>query len=528
MSQLSNLRAARAQKAQRRKFSTVSLSAPTGGWNARDSYAHMGPLDAVSMTNLFPSTTSVNLRNGFSNWATGLSGIAETLLVYSGGNHEKMFAATNAGSVYNVTASGAVGAPDITGLSNGRLEYVNMTTTGGSYIRWVNGSDPSEIYDGTTWTADGSGAPADITGVTSSTLSNIALFKNRMWFIKKNTLETWYLATGAVGGAATKFDLSGIPRNGGYLVALGTWTIDAGYGVDDLWVAVTNMGEVIVFRGTDPTSAATWALVGVWAIGAPIGNRPFLKYSGDLLYISQDGLLPMSGALQSSRTNPRVALTDKIQRAVSDAVDLYGSNFGWQLLYFPKVNQLYLNVPFQAGSNQQQFVMNTISRQWCNFTAWQAACWGLFNDHAYFGTSGAVCKAWDGLIDNAGDISGTCIQAFNMLGTDVPKRATLMRPTIMTSGAPSVAVALNFDFDLTDNTTPLSFSPTGYATWDNAMSLWDSAIWGGGLVTQQNWQNANGIGRYAATFFKVTCQGIEVQWPNTDIEFEIMPNGFLS
>ena len=69
--------------------------------------------------------------------------------------------------------------------------------------------------------------------------------------------------TGSVGGAAQVLDLSSIAKYGGHLVDLDTWTIDAGYGVDDNLVFITSNGEVIVYRGTDPSSAATWALAGV-------------------------------------------------------------------------------------------------------------------------------------------------------------------------------------------------------------------------------------------------------------------------
>ncbi len=118
------------------------------------------------------------------------------------------------------------------------------------------------------------------------------------------------------------------------------------------------------------------------------------------------------------------------------------------------------------------------------------------------------------------------LQAFNDFKRPEAKRATLMRPTILTSGSPALFIGINFDFDLNDTTSPLSFTPTAYAIWDTA--TWDSGIWGGGLTTQRNWQGARGIGRYAGTFLKVACQGIEVQWPNTDIEFELLKNGLLS
>ena len=46
-----------------------------------------------------------------------------------------------------------------------------------------------------------------------------------------------------------------------------------------------------------------------------------------------------------TESGPRVSITDKIQYAMSQAISNYGANLGWELCYFPKQNQLYLNVP---------------------------------------------------------------------------------------------------------------------------------------------------------------------------------------
>jgi len=307
---------------------SASLPAPVGGWNSRDSLAAMQPIDAVELINWWVTPTDVVVRNGYSNSVTGITGQVESLMVYNGAATSKMFAAAGT-SFYDASSAGAVGAAVVTGLTNARWWYQNITTAGGNYMYTVNGTDKPELYDGTNWTAiDGASTPA-ITGVTTTTLSDVCLFKNRLWFIQKNTLKVWYLPTNAVGGAASLIDLSAIAQKGGYLIKMGTWTIDAGTGADDLAVFVTSEGEIIVYQGTDPSSVATWSLVGVWQIGSPLGTRFLFKYAGDDLIMTHDGLFPLSGALQSSRVNPKVALSDKIQSAISSAASLYNSNFGW-------------------------------------------------------------------------------------------------------------------------------------------------------------------------------------------------------
>src|SRR4051812_44925710 len=120
---LAAIRAKSAQRAQKYSAAPASIAAPTGGWNARDALGAMDPLDAVTLQNWWPATSSVYLRYGFSNYATGLGSQVETVMAYSSGTSDKLFGATAGGSVYNVTAGGAVGAADLTGLTNGRWQY---------------------------------------------------------------------------------------------------------------------------------------------------------------------------------------------------------------------------------------------------------------------------------------------------------------------------------------------------------------------------------------------------------------------
>jgi len=498
-------------QAKRAVSTTAAISAPTGGWNARDALGAMEPQDAVILTNLYPGTSDVFLRNGYTQYSTGLGGQVESVMTFSGLTSNKLLGAAGS-SIFDCTAGGAVGAAVQTGLTNARWQYVNYSNTSGNYIYMVNGADAPRYWDGTTWTN------AAITGVTVANLIHINEHKNRLWFVEKNTMNAWYLATSAIAGAATKFDLTGVAMMGGYLMAMATWTIDAGYGVDDLAVFVTSRGEVIVYRGTDVSSATTWALVGVWQIGAPVGRRCMVKFAGDLLIICQDGVYPMSGALQSSRVNPRVALTDKIQFAVSSAISTYGDNFGWELIQFPKENMLFLNVPIAVGS-QEQYVMNTITKSWCNFTGWEANCWTIFGDDPYFGGNGYIGKAWNGYADNGTNINGDGLQAFSNFGSPGKlKRYTMMKPYLRSDGSPAISANLNIDFDTSDTTATLSFSPTNYALWDTA--VWDAAVWGGGLNVLQNWQGVNGVGAWAAPRLKIASQGIATHWVNTTIVME--------
>jgi len=495
---------------------TVTVAAPIGGWNARDALGAMDPLDAVTLQNFWPGTNSVILRNGYTKHATGLPAQVQTLMAYSSGTSNKLFAISD-GKIYDATNTGAVGAAAVSGLTNSKFQYVNITTPAASYLMAVNGADKLRTFDGTNWHTDGDGSPYDITNIDTATVANITLFKNRIWLTTNNTLKVWYLPVNSIGGAAVALDMTSIFQLGGYIMAGMTWTLDAGYGVDDYLVFITSNGEALVWRLTDPTTPTGISQIGLYKVGAPIGRRCYTKFGGDLLIITQDGVVPMSGALQSSRLDPRVSITNKIQYAMSSAISAYGANFGWSLLYYPKENQLILNVPYDEGE-QQQYVMNNITKSWCNFTGWYANCWELHIDDPYFGGNGFVGLAWNGNTDDTSNIEGFGLQSFQSYGTALQKQCKMIRYHLQSNGTPAVFGNVNVDYNLADESAQLNFSTSAYGLWDTG--LWDSAIWGAGLVPTADWQGATNIGYTFAPLIKTATQGIQLQWVATDLVFE--------
>jgi hypothetical protein len=391
-----------------------------------------------------------------------------------------------------------------------------ITKTGNTTFTYTMGSTPAS--DATTVGAYT--IALYITGVDSEDFINVNLFKNRLYYVEKNSMQFWYLPTDAISGAATSFDLGGIARMGGYLQAIGTWTIDAGQGADDYFVAVTNNGECIVYNGTDPSDPTKWALKGVWQLGQTFNRKCFLKWAGDLLLLTQDGLVPLASALQSSRLDPRVNITDKIYYAISQAASLYSNSFGWQIIYFASNNMLLINVPTAAGT--QQFVMHTISRAWGQFTGINATCFEMHNEKLYFGGDGYVGQYWNGYSDAGENINASVQQAysyFDAVGQN--KRFTLVRPIIQTdNGIPTVLCGINTDFDYQNQLGQVTFNPasTDLGTWDNA--LWDVNTWGGNLSINRIWQGVTGIGYSAGINMSIASQGIDVHWVSTDYVME--------
>lgn len=481
---------------------TVTIPAPVGGINARDSIAAMPPTDAVSMVNWFPSTTSLNLRGGSTTWVSGLPGWVDTLMVYNSPTGARQMFGVSSGKIYNCTGSGTAGAALVTGLTSNRLQSALYGTGGG--VEYLvagsgNGVDYMQIYNGSTWQeVTGSSTPIAITGVDTRLLTNPLAFKGRLYFVVANSMTMAYLPVNQVGGAASIFDFSPLFKLGGYLMTICAWNIQNVAGPQDYFAAISSEGEVIVYQGYDPTQAGTWGEVGNFRIGRPIGRRCVTKVGADNYVISADGLFPLSQAMQTDRSNDSQSVTYKIVNLINNDVQSYGANFGWTTILHPIGNKLLVNVPQLEDSTQYQYVMNTITGAWTTFTGWNAACWALMGDQLFFGTNGKVVQADIGTNDDGAAITTDLIPAYSAFGAPgVEKYWTMARPTFQYSAGFSATGAMCTDFQTIAPSNSLQLPPIQVsATWN--VSPWNTTYWQSGTVTKFDWQGAGGIGFYGS------------------------------
>lgn len=511
----------RRKVAPRSQAVTVSsYAAPVGGWNARDALAAMKPTDAVALDNWYPQTSYVEIRGGFASHATGMTGNGKTLAVYNKltGTRE-MFCLTASG-VYDVTSAGAVGASKAA-RTNGKHQFTNMVDGGTAYLILVNGVDKPLYYDGTTWTAvDGASTPA-LTGVTTTTLVHVNVYKGRLFFVQTNSLSVWYLAAGAVGGALTEFPLDGVAKRGGYLMAMATWTMDAGDGPDDHAAFITSEGEILIYSGTNPGDAAAWSLDGVYTVAEPLGRRCWTKFGGDIILLTRAGAFPMVKALQSVAIDYKVAVSDKINQAFTEAAVTYGSNFGWCATVFPEKNALIINVPISEDGDHEQYVMNTITQSWCRFQEWDAEDFGVLNNELYFCDGTAVYKAWTGQIDGTNNIVAYAKQAFNYFGKPgVEKQFKLFRPVLAVNGTLQFLTDFDVDFQDDEINGTATYTVNSGGVWDT--SLWDVGRWGAGLTVVKEWTSpAEFPGYCCAPKIKVATNSLTVQWMANDVVYEM-------
>lgn len=480
----------------------ISIRAPVGGWDAVSALSDMPEDRAIQLDNWFPRPDSVEVRHGFSihSPAIGSATPVETLMVYHAvtAASSVLFGVAD-GNVYNVTTTATVSATTVTGLRSDRLQWINFTTSGGKYLWAVNGIDAPLMYDGSTW------SNPTITGATASNFIHVNAHKDRIWVIYADSTKAAYLNTGSIQGTATPFELGGLLVRGGYLVAMATWTRDAGDGQDDLAVFISSQGDCVVYQGTDPTNANTWALVGVFHLGAPIGRRCFEKIGGDVALINIDGVLPLSRALLTEQAAAKtIAMTQNINNAMNEAARSYKENFGWQLISYPRGTMGILNVPISENSEQHQYVMNTLTGAWCRFKGWNAACFAVFKDSLFFGRNdGHVARGDTGALDGDQSISADGQQAYNYFKSrGILKRYDMIRAVITTDSDLRPAVGVSTDFR--DNAvvgTPTT-AVTRSALYDQAIYDQDKYAVGDRVIA--DWTALMGLGQCASIHFRAS------------------------
>lgn len=471
----------------------LSIPAPVGGWDAISPIAAMPETNAIVLDNIFPRPGYVEIRKGHRLHETvAATAPVESLMPFHAlDGSDSMWAGAGTG-LFNVTTDvTATNSAIVGGFANVRFQHVNIATSGGDFLWVCNGADDPMKYDGTTWTT------ASITGVTPTDIANCAVFKGRIFLALKDAISAAYLNNDSVQGTASPFDLVGVFQKGGFLQAIGTWSLDGGAGPDDHIAFITSRGEVAIYSGTDPNT--NFILKGVYEIGAPIGRRCVTKVGADLAIICIDGVVPLSKALITDRAAALTAtITKMIQPVMNQSARDWGANFGWQLIGYPRGTRAILNVPVTENTEQRQYVMNTITGAWCRFTGENANCWAVFQDRLFYGgNAGQIYEADCQGFDEGGSFPFRVDTAFNYCGNRGRLKGFDMARALMTTdGQIAAGLALNVDFANDAVIDPITIEVDPESLWD--VALWDQGVWPEIQKIVTDWVSVAGEG-YAAS-----------------------------
>ena len=518
---------------------TASVPAPIAGLNVRDSLAAMDQRFAVVLENMFPTAWGVQVRKGWKVFCN-LPELTKVMSVFNycpPAGAEKLFAVQESGAGGKLYEA-VPGAPVLQrSVANTRVQTTNYTNAFGSFVLCANGADTPFYYNGTAWanlTQTGyivppppDGPPGGTLPLAPANLIDVTNFRRRVWWVEKNSTRAWYGGVDEIQGVLEMFDLGEVFQRGGSLMEIGTWTVDAGNGINDHIVFISSEGDIAMFSGTDPN--VDFALSGLYKIAPPINRRSAVKRGGDLLVATYEGVVSLAMVLQEQSELPATTLTDVIKPLLAGLANgLITDINDWCLVTNNKNEHLIYNTRDSSGFCAQ-YIMNMTTKAWTKYTNMDSYCWCEFDSEPYFGTAnGAVARAWYGTEDGVaydgtgGElIQGKALQAFNYFDSPGKQKFfNMARPIIRADSEPSIGVALAVDFNtggvvFAEDPTSLS---AGLGIWD--VSFWDQALWAAGSMVWQRWFNVGSIGVSGAVSLAIKCTTQNATWLATDVTIE--------
>ena len=522
--------------AARRQHQLITQAPPVRGLNTVGAVAAMPPQDAVQMDNFISADLGVKLRDGWREYATGLGGELRTIMSYDGSPvlatisqiaQSVLFAATDDG-IYEIEGGGDMSAePAAIALSGatfaGRMSFVQITTDAGQFLIACSEVDGAFLFDGTAWmkmTSVGGPGPGVITGVDPGKFVQVCAWKKRLLFVERNSTVAWILPIGAVGGAAVQFDFGPLMRFGGMLLALINWTQDAGAGIDDRLVVLGSSGDLLVYEGTDPTSATNFRNVGTWYVGQPpVGRRCFTTIGGNIFVLTIFGVVPVTQIVQGGLDVLETAGTEyfqqlrKIQAALNNDFESMVYTLGWEIMYMPTKALLHIARPSLVANEHVQYVFEEHNLAWSRMLDIPGVIFGRRFDELFAGTEdGRVLRVHDGhsdgmLLDGSGahEIRGTCTPAFSYMGDPgTLKQALMTRVNFVGNAEPGYVITMNINFALqAPGAAPTPGSFVG-SLWNQ--SFWNQDFWVGAKGAFGEWRSVEGLGYSLAPSFYVASE----------------------
>lgn len=494
---------------------TSKIPAPIAGINAQTGLSEMAQNEAIFLKNIIPSRYGCRVRSGYREFATNVgTGGVRTILPYVGSTtaQNKLFAAAQ-NAIYDVTAGGA--APTLVlafGVSDTQSGYGGWTqyvTNAGHFMVYCDESNGYKLYTQTTglWTTIVLGGGAgQVTPQDPATFVWPVIFKSRLWFVQKNSASAWYLPVGTVTGTVTEFNFGTKFKHGGYLVGLYNWTIDGGEGVDDYLVAISSTGDVIIYKGNDPSVAASFTQQGQWYIGqTPVGRRIAGSFGGELYVLCAYGLIPLTKLIAGALIQQDdIYISRKINPLINEQMGRARTSLGWEVRLVPADNLLLISVPKQTGFEYLQFVQSLNTQGWSTFIDVPYLTGDVWIDDFYIGDADNRVLIYTGNADNVSlagtgalDIEFSLLQTFQEEGTvGNYKRTQFIRPVFVASAAPAYVTEARYDYNLSELFGSPSSSTVSSALWD--FGIWDSALWSVELATVDNLRGGSGMGRTIA------------------------------
>lgn len=379
----------------------------------------------------------------------------------------------------------------VTGGTSGATGFIlyaepSSATTGFLYITDVVGTfqDNEPITSSTgSATADGTPQPyyTGITGVDTRTFSYVWSYKNRLYFIQKESFTFWYLPVDQISGAAESYPMGGEFSEGGRLLMGSGWSLDSSGdgGLSEQCVFITDEGQVSVYQGLSPEPDQGWSKVGTYKIGKPLGKLAWMRAGGDILIATDIGYIPLSQAVNRdiAALSPS-AVSYPIETAWNDLVRERRTT-PWHCAIWPEQQMVVIATPTNDDDDPMCLVANARTGAWARFTGWDMTCLCVFDGRLFFGSkNGRVVEAYVTGLDEGAPFTASVVPQFIDMGSSGARKvATFGMAAVRGPNDVNLQISAYSDYNVNLPAAPASAAIPTNSVWGGA--IWGSSQWGG-------------------------------------------------
>lgn len=517
----------------------LSASATTGGDAVTSLFAYRDPsssalfaataTDVYDISALNPASAPTPVIAGqtagyYSTQQIGTAG-GDYLYAVNGADYAWLFDGTDWNPVtsaavndlaYDGATSDFVAGETVTGAGGASatiLAVIPSSATAGVLKIGTVTSGPfvdNESITSASGAADADGAETAASSITiasadTTTFSAVWLYRNRLFFVVKDSLKAEYLPVDSVGGTAAEVSLAGVFQRGGSLLFGATWSLDSGSGLDDKCVFVSTEGEIAIYEGADPSTSTDWRLVGRYDSAKPLGVNASMQAGGDLVIATVEGIFPLSEII---RKDPAALSMSAVSRAI-DPLWTYEAGRATRPVELVKWSDRSLAVVTLPDANRT-LVVHLQTGAWGVAKGWQAQCCETFVGKAYIGLSDGTIAAIDETgLDIAAPYTARYCHAFEDFGAANYKTAQQIRCIFFAPGPFNlkVSAASNFATDFPSAPSDVGLSSNfliwGSSNWDEAL-WWDESLAEGTSTYSTNWNAVTGAGHVLAPQVQIT------------------------
>jgi hypothetical protein len=474
------------------KHQAITLPAPSLGMMDSDNLAYMKPGSAAVLDNWVPTLRGIKLRGGYIRYCdlhaldTTVPPVPSTLRLpvisafdYVDNSVSRIFAA-NANKLFDVSA--AVPVVVRSGHSSGNYVASQMANASGNHMLIANeAGDYLMHYSGTAWTTFNASqittnpiVTPPPTCATGLNLTYVCKYRGRYFFIEGGTMNIWYLPLNAHQGQLNLVPLAGSTSKGGKLLFCASWSIDAGDGIDDKICFVTNLGEVLIFTGSDPSNASNWRQEGRYQIPKPMGMNAHIQLGGDLLIATVDGIVPLSSAITKDAEQLNLASITANIRSMWRNEAIIKNVMPWTMMRWDEYGGMFCAWPGGIAGRRHCGVVNTATLAWCRFD-WDATCFMKLRDSMFFGTQdGLIMQADRTGYDDGKPYVCTMVGAWGIFGQQAQNKTWSQARVSFTARegepfVPQITACTDYVIELP--------TPPHAGTDPGPLDVWDQGLW---------------------------------------------------